>query len=51
MIRDDEMVNANVGVFYDAPGAQDEDFFSFTLLKYMFGNYAVDRHSHHINDM
>jgi processing peptidase subunit beta len=37
MIRDDDMINANVGVFYDAPGYKHEDFFAFTLLKYMFG--------------
>ena len=51
MIRDDDMVNANVGVFYDAPGYKHEDFFGFTLLKYMFGNYRVDRHAGNINDM
>ena len=51
MIRDDEMVNANVGVFYDAPGYKDPDFFAFTLLKYMFGSYEVNRTAHNINDM
>ena len=31
-IRDDEMVNSNVGVFYDAPGWKHEDFYSFLLM-------------------
>jgi hypothetical protein len=31
-IRDDEMVNSSVGVFYDAPGWKDQDFYSFLLL-------------------
>lgn len=31
-IRDDEMVNSNVGVFYDAPSWKDKDFYSFLLL-------------------
>lgn len=42
MIRDDEMVNSNVGVFYDAPGAKDEDYFAFLLMKNMFGTYRID---------
>lgn len=32
MIRDDEMVNSNVGVFYDAPSWKHEDFYGFLLL-------------------
>jgi len=32
MIRDDEMVNSSIGVFYDAPGWKHEDFYSFLLL-------------------
>lgn len=31
-VRDDEMVNANVGVFYDAPSIKDPDYYSFLLL-------------------
>lgn len=31
-IRDDEMVNSNVGVFYDAPSIKDPDYYSFLLL-------------------
>ena len=49
-MRDDEMVNANVGVFYDAPSAKHEDFYSFLLLKHMFGEYRIDQHAEHLND-
>jgi len=31
-IRDDEMINSNVGVFYDAPSWKHEDFYAFLLL-------------------
>jgi mitochondrial-processing peptidase subunit beta len=31
-IRDDEMVNSNVAVFYDAPSVKDPDYYSFLLL-------------------
>jgi len=51
MIRDDEMVNANVGVFYDAPSRKDPDYHSFQLLSAMFGNYRIDRHAGHLNDV
>jgi len=49
-MRDDEMVNSNVGVFYDAPGLKDEDYVSFLLLKHMFGSYRIDQHAEHLND-
>jgi processing peptidase subunit beta len=32
MIRDDEMINSNVGIFYDAPSAKDDDFYAFQVL-------------------
>ena len=51
MIRDDEMVNSNVGVFYDAPSAKHEDYYSFLLLKHMFGQYRIDANSGHLNDV
>lgn len=49
-IRDDEMINSNVGIFYDAPGRKHEDYYSFLLLKHMFGSYRVDQHAEHLND-
>eukprot|EP00356_Strombidium_inclinatum_P006304 CAMPEP_0170484666 /NCGR_PEP_ID=MMETSP0208-20121228/4066_1 /TAXON_ID=197538 /ORGANISM="Strombidium inclinatum, Strain S3" /LENGTH=468 /DNA_ID=CAMNT_0010758043 /DNA_START=236 /DNA_END=1642 /DNA_ORIENTATION=+ len=50
-LRDDEMVNSNVGVFYDAPGVKHEDYYSFLLMKHMFGNYRIDENAGHINDV
>lgn len=41
-IRDDEMVNTNVGVFYDAPTWKDPDFYGFILLKHMFGQFRIN---------
>jgi len=51
MIRDDEMYNSNIGVFYDAPSARDEDYYAFLLLQNMFGEYRIDRHAEHLNDV
>lgn len=51
MIRDDEMYNANVGVFYDAPSARDEDYYSFRLLTNMMGTYRIDQNAEHLNDV
>jgi len=51
MIRDDEMYNSNVGVFYDAPGVNHEDFYAFLLLKHMFGTYRIDKNAEHLNDV
>ena len=31
-VRDDEMVNSNVGVFYDAPSWKHEDFYAFLVM-------------------
>ena len=50
-IRDDEMYNSNVGVFYDAPGIKHEDYYAFLLLKHMFGSYRIDKHAEHLNDV
>ena len=50
-IRDDEMVNSNVGVFYDAPSIKDPDYYAFLLLQNMFGDYRIDKHAGHINDV
>jgi predicted Zn-dependent peptidase len=51
MIRDDEMYNSNVGVFYDAPGVKHEDYYAFRMLKAMFGSYRIDQHAEHLNDV
>lgn len=51
MMRDDEMINSNVGIFYDAPGAKHEDFYAFLVLKNMFGSYRIDQNAEHLNDV
>lgn len=51
MIRDDEMINSNVGVFYDAPSVNDEDYYAFRLMQSMFGRYRIDEHAGHLNDV
>jgi processing peptidase subunit beta len=50
MIRDDEMYNSNVGVFYDAPSIKHPDYYAFLLLKHVVGNYRIDKHAEHLND-
>ena len=50
MMRDDEMYNANVGVFYDAPHLNHEDYYSFQLLKHMIGDYEIQKNAEHLND-
>lgn len=49
MMRDDEMYNSNVGVFYDAPGIKDPDYYAFKLMQHMIGQYRIDRHGVHLN--
>jgi hypothetical protein len=51
MIRDDEMYNSNVGIFYDAPSVKDEDFYAFKLLQNMFGSYNIQDNAEHLNDV
>jgi processing peptidase subunit beta len=46
-IRDDEMTNSNVGVFYDAPSWKDKDFYSFLLMQRIFGSYSQERNAEH----
>lgn len=50
-IRDDEMINSSVGVFYDAPGWKHEDFYAFLLLQRIFGNFQIDKNAEHLNDV
>jgi len=38
-MEDNEMMNSNSGVFYNAPGWKDKDFYSFLLLQRVFGSY------------
>jgi len=51
MMRDDEMYNANVGVFYDAPSVRHQDHYEFELLKHMIGDYNIQKNCEHLNDV
>lgn len=51
MMRDDEMINSNVGVFYDAPSMRDPDYYAFELLKRVFGSYNIEENAEHLNDV
>lgn len=51
MIRDDEMVNSNVGVFYEAPHWSDKDYYGFLLLQRIFGSYSIEQNAEHLNDV
>lgn len=51
MIRDDEMINSSVGVFYDAPSWHHKDFYSFLLMQRIFGNFSIDKNAEHLNDV
>jgi len=31
-VRDDEMINSNVGIFFDAPSWHDKDFYGFLVF-------------------
>lgn len=51
-MRDDELYNASVGVFYDAPSWSHEDYYTFMLLERMIGSYQMDRNGvAHLNDV
>ena len=41
-VRDDIMENQSLGVFYDAPGWKNEDFYAFLLIQRIFGNWSQE---------
>mmetsp|Transcript_3727 Transcript_3727/g.6353 ORF Transcript_3727/g.6353 Transcript_3727/m.6353 type:complete len:357 (+) Transcript_3727:34-1104(+) len=51
MLRDDEMINSNVGVFYDAPSIKHDDYYAFLLLKHIQGSFRIDQNAGHLNDV
>lgn len=49
-MRDDEMANINVGVFYEAPSWTHEDHYSFLLFQRLLGEYEQSKHTgQHLN--
>ncbi len=50
-MRDDELYNSSVGVFFDAPSWMHEDYYAFMLLERMLGNYQMDKNGvAHLNN-
>ena len=41
-MRDDELYNSSIGVFFDAPSWSHEDYYAFMLLERILGNYQCD---------
>lgn len=50
-MRDDEMVNSNVGVFFDAPSLTHKDYWGFQMLKHIIGDYNIQKNAEHLNDV
>lgn len=49
-MRDDNLYNASVGVFYDAPDWKHEDYYAFMILERILGQYQLDKNgSSHLN--
>lgn len=44
-IRDDEMANVNVAVFFNAPSYTNEDFWAFHMLNNLMGEYNEFKHT------
>ena len=42
-MRDDEMNNVNVGVFFKAPSYDSEEYFQLKLLQKIMGEYQADK--------
>lgn len=49
-VRDDEMVNSNIGAFFDAPSWHDPDYYGFLVFQRIFGNYKIDENGTHLNN-
>jgi len=45
MMRDDEMANVNVGVFFEAPSWTHPDYYSFLLFQRILGEYTQDKYT------
>jgi processing peptidase subunit beta len=50
-MRDDELYNTGVGVFYDAPSWHHEDYYGFLLMERVIGQYQMDKNGQaHLNN-
>lgn len=48
-IRDDEMINTNTGIFFDAPSWHDKDYYAFLLFQRVFGSWKYDENGTNLN--
>lgn len=49
-MRDDELNNLNVGVFFEAPSWNDPDVFAMHFFSRVLGDYRADRYTgSHLN--
>jgi len=44
-MRDDEMANVNVGVFFNAPTYKDPEYFAMHMFKNLLGEYRADKYT------
>lgn len=44
-MRDDEMANLNIGVFFDAPTVRDQDYFGMKVFEKVMGEYQADKYT------
>lgn len=44
-MRDDELANVNIGVFFNAPSYNDADFHPLRLVKRIVGDYRADKYT------
>jgi len=44
-IRDDEMVNLNTGVFFEAPKWTHPDYYAFLLFQRILGEYTHNKYT------
>lgn len=44
-MRDDELVNLNVGVFFNAPTWSNSDFLPVYFFSRLLGNYRADKYT------
>jgi mitochondrial-processing peptidase subunit beta len=50
-MRDDELYNVGVGVFYEAPSWLHEDYYAMMLLERVLGNYSLEKNGQaNLND-
>lgn len=44
-MRDDEMANVNVGVFFQAPSFKDPEYFAMKLIEQLLGEYQANKYT------